>query len=143
MKSVIIIFSVLFVFAVSSVSFAVEEKEAKPVIPAEVSKLPGVAKARQITGDVTAVNTNALTITVTKKMKHKVVATAVTINDKTNIKMGKEKRTLTDVKVGDKVIVTYKVLDGINVAQNIIIKPVVTAPEEKKAEKKDKPAEKK
>lgn len=54
MKSVIIIFSVLFVFAVSSGSFAVEEKEAKPVIPSEVSSLPGIANARQITGDVTA-----------------------------------------------------------------------------------------
>jgi hypothetical protein len=142
-KSVIIIFSVLFVFAVSSVSFAVEEKEAKPVIPAEVSSLPGVAKARQITGDVTAVNTSAMAITVTKKMKHKVVETAVTINDKTNIKMGKEKRTLADVKVGDKVIVTYKGLDGKNVAQSITIKPATTAPEEKKIEKKGNPAEKK
>jgi hypothetical protein len=142
-KSVIIIFSVLFVFAVSSVSFAVEEKEAKPVIPSEVSSLPGVAKARQITGDVTAVNTSAMAITVTKKMKHKVVETAVTINDKTNIKMGKEKRTLADVKVGDKVIVTYKGLDGKNVAQSITIKPATTAPEEKKIEKKGNPAEKK
>lgn len=143
MKSVIIIFSVLFVFAVSSVSFAVEEKEAKPVIPSEVGSLPGVAKARQITGDVTAVNTSAMAITVTKKMKHKVVETAVTINDKTNIKMGKEKRTLADVKVGDKVIVTYKGLDGKNVAQSITIKPAITASEEKKIEKKGNPAEKK
>jgi hypothetical protein len=84
-----------------------------------------------------------MTMTVTKKMKHKVVATAVIINDKTNIKMGKEKKALADVKVGDKVIVTYKDLEGKNVAQNITIKPAVTAPEEKKTEKKDKPAEKK
>jgi hypothetical protein len=84
-----------------------------------------------------------MAITVTKKMKHKVVETAVTINDKTNIKMGKEKRTLADVKVGDKVIVTYKGLDGKNVAQSITIKPATTAPEEKKIEKKGTPAEKK
>ncbi len=146
MKSLIIVFSVLFIFTVSSVSFAIEEKEAKLVIPSEVSKLPGVTMARQIrqiTGDVTAVNTNAMTITVIKKMTHKVTDAAVTINDKTNIKMGKEKKTLADVKVGDKVIVTYKVLDGKNIAQNITIKPATAAPEEKKVEKKDKPAEKK
>src|SRR4030042_2559264 len=81
MKSVMaIIFSVLFVFAVSSVSFAVEEKEAKPKIPAEVTKLPGAAKIRQITGSVRAVNTNAMTITVTKKLKRKVVEAVVTID---------------------------------------------------------------
>src|SRR4030042_192002 len=65
MKSVMaIIFSVLFVFAVSSVSFAVEEKEAKPKIPAEVTKLPGAAKIRQITGSVIAFVLTALTLPV-------------------------------------------------------------------------------
>ncbi len=144
MKSVMaIIFSVLFVFVVSSVSFAVEEKEAKPKIPAEVTKLPGVAKIRQITGNVRAVNTNAMTITVTKKMKRKVVEAVVTIDSKTNIITGKEKRTFADVKVGDKVIVKYKEVNGKNVAQSITIKPAVTAPKEKKIEKKGNPAEKK
>jgi uncharacterized protein YebE (UPF0316 family) len=145
MKSVMaIIFSVLFVFAVSSVSFAVEEKEAKPKIPAEVTKLPGAAKIRQITGSVRAVNTNAMTITVTKKMKRKVVEAVVTIDSKTNIITGKEKRTFAEVKVGDKVIVKYKEVNGKNIAQSITIKPAVTAPKEKKIEeKKGNPAEKK
>ena len=144
MKSVMaIIFSVLFVFAVSSVAFAVEEKEAKPKIPAEVTKLPGAAKIRQITGSVRAVNTNAMTITVTKKLKRKVVEAVVTIDSKTNIITGKEKRIFADVKVGDKVIVKYKEVNGKNVAQSITIKPAVTVPKEKKIEKKGNPAEKK
>ena len=62
------------------------------------------------------------------------------------IKMGKEKKALADVKVGDKVNVKYTTVDGKNVAKSIAIKPAVTAaaPAEKKAtEKKVAPAEKK
>lgn len=86
-------------------------------------KLLVAAKVQQITGEVTAINTNAMTMTVTKKMRSKVLDVVVTVNDETKIMIGKEKRTFADVKAGDKVIVKYREVDGKNVTQSIAIKP--------------------
>lgn len=136
-KAVSIILAVLFVFAITSLSFAVEEKKAAPA-PEEKKAMPAEKpKVKQVTGDVKAVDMKAKTITVTKMMKGKAEETVVTVDDKTKIMMDKEKKALADVKYGDKVTVKYTEVDGKNVAKSVAIKPA-----EKKAEPA-KPAEKK
>ena len=109
----------------------VEKKEA-PAAAAEMKKAP--AKVKQVTGEVKAVDTKAMTLTVTKKMKTKAEDTMVTVNDKTKIMMGKDKKLLADLKVGDKVTVKYSEADGKMVAKSVAIKT-----EEKKAETATKP----
>jgi len=135
-KAVSIILALLFVFAITSVSFAVEEKKAAPAteekaVPVEKPKV------KQVTGDVKAVDMKAKAITVTKMMKGKAEETVATVDDKTKIMMGEEKKALADVKVGEKVKVVYKEVEGKNVAKSITIMPA-----EKKAEP-TKPTEKK
>jgi len=115
-KTIAIIFAVLFVFAVTSISFAAEK-----------------AKVNTVTGEVKAVDTAASTVTVAKKVKGKEVETVVTVDDKTKIMMGKENKTLADVMAGDKVTVKYTEVEGKNVAKSIAIKAAETAPAEKKA----------
>ncbi len=137
-KAIAIIVAVLFVFAITSVSFAAEGKKAEETKTAEKPKV------KQVTGEVKAVDTKAKTVTVTKKMKDKAVDTVVTVDDKTKIMLDKEKKTLADVKMGDKVKVKYTEVDGKNVAKSIAIQPAEkkAEPAEKKAEPA-KPAEKK
>ena len=137
-KTIAILVAALFVFALASVSFAADAKKAAPAprmvekkeaaaSAAEMQKVP--AKVKQVTGEVKAVDTKAMTLTVTKKMKTKAEDTMVTVNDKTRVMMGKDKKLLADLKVGDKVTVKYSDADGKMVAKSIAIKT-----EEKKAE---------
>jgi len=135
-KTIAVIIAALFVFALTSVSFAAEAQKAAPAPAVEEKKAP--VKVKQVTGEVKAVDAKAMTLTVTKKMKGKAEDTAVTVNDKTKITMGKDKKVLADVKVGDKVTVKYSEADGKMVAKSVAIKAV-----EKKAEPAAKPAEKK
>jgi ribosomal protein S1 len=145
-KIIALIIAALFVFALTSVSFAAEAKKAAPAPMVEKKEAPATAaevkkapvKVKQVTGEVKAVDAKAMTLTVTKKMKGKAEDTAVTVDDKTKITMGKDKKVLADVKVGDKVTVKYSETDGKMVAKSIAIKA-----EEKKAEPAAKPAEKK
>ncbi|MFN3479794.1 MAG: hypothetical protein ACK415_05355 [Thermodesulfovibrionales bacterium] len=133
MKRVIaLIVAMLFVLSVAGFALAAEKKEAAPAekkeaAPAE-KKAP--AKVKQVTGEVTAVDATAKTLTV----KGKAGDVALTADDKTTVKIGKEKKALGDVKVGDKVTVRYAEMDGKNVAKSIMVK---AAPAEKKAEKKE------
>lgn len=142
-KAIAIIAAVLFVFAITSLSFAVEEKKAAPA-PAEKKAEPAKPaekpKVKQVTGDVKAVDTKAMTITVSKMVKKKAEETVVTVDAKTKIMMGKEKKALADVKVGDKVTVKYTEVEGKDVAKSVAIHEA--KPLEKKAEPA-KPAEKK
>lgn len=141
-KAVAIIVSVLFVFALTSVSFATEkaasapaEKKAAPVTMEE-KKAP--AKIKQVTGPVTAIDAKAKTITIKGRKGDVTVST----DDKTKVMIGKDAKTVGDVKTGDKVTAKYSEVDGKNVAKSIAIKPAVTAvPAEKKTEA-PKPAEK-
>jgi Cu/Ag efflux protein CusF len=128
-KAITIIVAVLFVFALTSVSFAAEEKKAEGTMPVEKPKV------KQVTGEVKAVDTKAKTVTVTKKMRDKAMDTVVTVDDKTKIMMDKEKKALADVKAGDKVKVKYTEIEGKNVAKSIAIQPKEAA-----AEKKAEPA---
>jgi len=133
-KALAIIIAVLFVFALTSVSFAVEKEAAPAKAEEKAMEKKAPAKVKQVTGEVTACDTKAMTITISKKMKDKAVETVVTVDDKTKIMMGKEKKALADVKAGEKVTVKYTEVDGKNVAKSVAIKPA--EPAEKKAGKK-------
>ena len=138
-----IIVSILFTFAISSIPFAIGEEKAVPTTLPAPSKLPYASKVQQITGVVSAVNTTTNSITVTKKIRDKVVEAVVTVNNKTEIMKEKEKKSFADVKIGDKVVVKYTKVDGKNIAKSITIKPAEPESKEKQIEKKAKPAKKK
>ena len=135
-KVVAIIVSVLFVLSVAGLAFAADEKKAAPAAspapakeaaPAKKDAAPmkeekkAPAKVKQVSGEVAAVDAAAKTLTV----KGKKGEVALTADDKAAAK-------LADVKVGDKVTVKYKEMDGKNVATSIAAKKAA-----KKAEKKE------
>ena len=137
-KTIAIIVSLIFVLSFAGLSFAADkpavEKKAEPVkaekkAPVVAEKKAAPAKVKQVTGDVAAVDAKANTITV----KGKKGDTVVTCDDKTKIMMGKDKKALADVKVGDKVTVKFSEADGKMTAKSVAIKA---------AEKKAEPAKK-
>jgi len=130
-KAIAIIVSVLFVLSVAGLSFAAEQKAA--AAPAEKAEKKAPAKVRQVTGEVAAVDAKANTLTV----KGKKGDVAVTADDKTSVKIGKEKKSLADVKMGDKVTVKYAEMDGKNVAKSIMVS---AAPAKKEMKKETAPA---
>jgi hypothetical protein len=139
MKKVIaIVVSIVFVLSFAGLSFAADKaakmEEKKSPVEAADKKAP--AKITTIKGEVAAVDAKANTVTV----KVKKGDVTVTTDAKTKVVMGKEKKTVADVKAGDKVKVQYKEVDGKMMAKSIAIMP---AEAEKKAEKKEKKAEKK
>jgi ribosomal protein S1 len=138
-----IIVSILFTFAISSIPFAIGEEKAVPTTLPAPSKLPYASKVQQITGGVSAVNTTTNSITVTKKIRDKVVEAVVTIDAKTEIMKEKKNKSFSDIKMGDKVVVKYTKVDGKNIAKSITIKPAEPESKEKQIEKKAKPAKKK
>ena len=145
-KALALVVSILFVFSLAGFAFAVEkaatpapaEKKAEAEKATEAKPAPA-AKVKQITGEVKTVDTTANTLTV----KGKRAEVTVSCTDKTKVMMGKEKKTLADVKVGDKVVVKYTESEGKNVAKSIAIKPAEETPKaEKKAEPTEKPMKK-
>lgn len=116
-KTILIIVAVLFIFALTSVSFAAEKK-------AEMAKPAEKPKVSYVAGKVKAIDTVAQTITIAKKAKGKEQETVVTVDEKTSITMGKAKKMLADVKVGNNVTVKYSEVEGKNVAKSVAIKPV-------------------
>ena len=121
MKKVIaLLVAMLFALSVVGLAIAAEKKEAAPAEKKEAAPAQEKApvKVKQVTGEVTAIDAAAKTLTV----KGKAGEVALTADDKTTVKIGKEKKTLADVKVGDKVTVKYAEMDGKNVAKSIIVK---------------------
>jgi len=131
-KAIAIIVSVLFVFAVTSLSFAAEEKKAAPMAAEKKAPMKeekamekkAPAKVKQVKGDVTMVDTKAKTITVKGK--------------KGDVVIGVDDKVLADVKAGDKVVAKYTEADGKNTAKSV---NKAAAKAEKKAEKAEKKAE--
>ena len=126
-KAIAIIVSVLFVFAITSLSFAAEATKAAPApAPAEKKAAPAVeekkapAKVKQVTGEVTAMDAKAKTITVKGKKGDVVIA----VDDKM----------MAAVKSGDKVVVKYTEADGKNTAKSVKKAEAKPAEMEKKAE---------
>ncbi|MEJ2007007.1 MAG: hypothetical protein P8Z30_02440 [Acidobacteriota bacterium] len=140
MKKVLsVVVSLVMMFAFTAVSFAAEQ-EAAPAPAKKVEKTHHMKKAvhhRRIVGEVAAVDAAAGTITV----KHKKGEITVTVYARTRIRTGKEKKSIEDVKTGEKVTVRYKEEEGKNVATGVYIWKA--AKKAKKAEKKEAaPAEK-
>ncbi|HUO76046.1 MAG TPA: DUF5666 domain-containing protein [Thermodesulfovibrionales bacterium] len=131
-KAIAIIVSVLFVLSVAGLSFAAEK--AAPA-PAEKAEKKAPAKVKQVTGEVAAVDAKANTLTVKGKKGDVMVNT----DDKTSVKIGKEKKSLADVKMGDKVTVKYAEMDGKNVAKSIMVS-AAPAKEKKEMKKEAAPA---
>jgi Cu/Ag efflux protein CusF len=132
-KAIAIIVSLLFVLSVAGLSFAAEKAMKKEAAAEKTMEKKAPVKVKWLSGEVSAVDAAAMTLTV----KGRRAEVALTVNDKTSIKMGKEKKTLADVKVGDRVATRYSEVEGKNVAKSIAIRG------EKKAEKKAKKMEKK
>jgi microtubule-associated protein 1 len=109
-KAIAIIVSVLFVFAITSLSFATDATKAAPA----------PAKVKQVTGEVTAMDAKAKTITVKGKKGDVVIA----VDDKM----------MAAVKAGDKVVVKYTEADGKNTAKSVKKAEAKPAEMEKKAE---------
>lgn len=103
------------VVALKDAGIVYHEKPVEPVKPTEQPKV------KQVTGEVKTVDATAKTIAITKMVKGKDVDIVVTVDDKTKITMGKEKKALADVKVGDKVKVKYEVKDGNNIARRMAL----------------------
>jgi len=124
MKKILsVVLSLVFVFAVTSISFAAENKEAVAAAPVVEQKEAATAKkekakSTQVTGEITAVDAAANTFTV-KGRKGDVT---LSVDDKTKIMAGKEVKTLADLKAGEKVTVKYIETDGKNMAKGVKIK---------------------
>jgi hypothetical protein len=132
-KAIAIVFSVMFVFALTAATFAAEKKEMttdKKEMAAEKKAEKKKVAHKQITGEVTAVDANANTITV----KSKKAEATVTVNEKT--KFMPKGKTIADVMAGEKVQVKYTVADGQNTAKSVKIEAKKAAKKMKKAAKK-------
>jgi hypothetical protein len=111
-----IVLSIL-VFVSTLPAFATEEGD-KPV----PSTVPVAAKVLQITGAVSAISPAADSVTVKKKRGKMVVEASVTVDKDSEIMKGNEIKRLSDIKVGDEVVVKYVKVSGINIAKSIFVK---------------------
>lgn len=80
-------------------------------------------KVIQKSGEVLAIDVAAKSLTI-KPVKYKNTIT-VMINEKTLVKMGREKKSLSDIKVGD--VITLWIFEKDNIAKSIEIKPAKPA----------------
>ena len=116
MKNIIsIILTVFFTFAIITASSAEWQW---PNLPKAYSFL-------QITGEVKAIDKNAATITVSKRIKDAIITAVTTVDDKTEIMMNDHKKNFDDIKIGDKVIVKYAKINGKSIAKRVVIEPPV------------------
>jgi Cu/Ag efflux protein CusF len=120
-KIMVIILAALFALTLISTSFA----------EWQLSEVPKAYEFLQITGEVKAVDRNAMAITVTKKIKDEVMAAVTTVDDETKITMDEQNKNFNDIKVGDTVIVKYTQVNGKNIAKSVVIEPPVTETEKK------------
>jgi hypothetical protein len=135
MKKILAVLMAL-VFALTVTAAFAEQPAAKPAEPAKKAEKPAKEKVKQITGEVTAIDTVGKTITVKSKKQELTIA----VTDEQ----------IKDVKAGDKLVVKYTEKDGKATAKSV---KKVAAKAEKKGEAKkevkkeekkaEKPAEKK
>lgn len=79
------------------------------------------SKTRQITGNVTAIDTKANTVTVEKKNTEVILS----VGEKTKIIECTIKSKITDIKIGDKVTAKYKETATENTAKSITIRETI------------------
>lgn len=98
------------------------------------TKKAAAAAAKKAAGAVVSVDATASTVVV----KEKTADITLTVNDKTAITCGKDKKVLADIKAGDAVKAAYIVEGTTNMATKIEIAaaPAVAAPAKKAAVKK-------
>ena len=108
------------VVVMSGSTFAAEATKAAE--PAKEAK-----KVTQVTGEVTAVDAKANTVTV----KGKKGDVTVEVTADTKITAGKEAKAIADVMAGEKVTVKYVEQDGKNTAKSIDVKAAAKTEEKK------------
>lgn len=109
-KLVALAVMVFFVFS-AAIAFAEEAQ------PAPAKKAP--AKYLSVKGEVTAVDPATQSITIKSKKQE----VQLTVTEKTKVMIGKEKKSLADVKVGDTAVAKYKKEKDKNVATSINVTP--------------------
>jgi Cu/Ag efflux protein CusF len=115
-KTIAVVLSLLFILAVTSITFAATAEKKEVVVEKKIEAAPAAkAVEKRVKGDITAVDAKAMTITV----KGKKGDVTVTVDAKTEFKLGKDKKTVADLKVGDKVKIFYHEADGKNTAKSI------------------------
>jgi len=114
MKKVIALM-IMVLFVGMTLGIASAEEAVKPA-PAQKNAPAGYSSVR---GEVTAVDAAAKGITI-KSTKQEV---QLTVTDKTKIMVGKESKTLADVKVGDRAMANYKKEGDKNIATSIRVMP--------------------
>jgi hypothetical protein len=131
-KAIAVVLSVMFVFALTTATFAAEKKEMteKKEMAAEKKAEKKKVAHKQITGEVTAVDAKANTITV----KSKKAEVTVTVDDKT--KFMPKGKTIADVAAGEKVMVKYTEAEGTNTAKSVKVMAKMATKKMKKAAKK-------
>ncbi|MBI3582542.1 MAG: hypothetical protein HY096_01160 [Nitrospinae bacterium] len=77
-----------------------------------------LAAAKFVSGDVTVVDAKANTFTI-KTSWGEIICE---VSPKAEIKSGKESKTLSDVKVGDRITCRYEVVEGKRICFNLYIK---------------------
>ena len=117
-KCILIFLSFFFAFGIATTSYASENQKAQ----AHDFKLLPASKALQISGVVKSVNEGAGTVTVTKKFKDKAIEVIAVTDKETKIAKGNEKKSLHDIKDGDKVVVVYTTKGEVNLAKSISLK---------------------
>src|SRR5574342_396694 len=95
------------------------------------------AEVRRVRGEVTAVEPSASPMTLTMKSQEgkEVLTVGVDVTDTTIIREGKVRKSLADIKVGDRVWMKYERIDGKLVAESIrILKPTMRTAAKKRNE---------
>jgi hypothetical protein len=114
-KYILILLSLSFAFCITTTPYASENQKAQ----SHDFKLQHASKALQISGTVKSVNEGAGTVTVTKKFKDKAIEIISVTDKETKITKGNEKKSLHDIKDGDKVVVVYIKKGEVNLAKII------------------------
>jgi Cu/Ag efflux protein CusF len=116
-KATVIFLALLFVFAITSLSFAAEQTKSEQM-PVEKTKV------KQIRGEIVKLDTKAGTLSVKSKRQE----VALLTDSSTIVLIGKEKKTLADLKIGDRVKAKYIQADGNNMAKSISVMEEKNAP---------------
>jgi ribosomal protein S1 len=104
-KATALVTAFICLFAFATMSFADDVKEVeKP-------------RVRQITGNIVTLNVEAGTLTVKSKRQE----VALETDEKTNVRLGKEKKGFAYLKTGNRVKAKYIQVDGKNRAKSISI----------------------
>ncbi len=76
---------------------------------------------KRAVGEVVVIDSQVKTITIGTKVNENIVPLVVVVDDNTSFAMGSEKKTFSDLKVGDIVMVKYLEVNGRNIAKLVFI----------------------